>query len=531
MKRVFLIIVFLVAVILLTACNSNESEIEIEVKQENQEAVISQYPVKSFVADPNTQYIRSNYYRDQPPLPVAVSSLEELYDFYKENKKNIDLWHNDDSYSDTIGFINAVEKYDEQFFELNALVFVFRCQGSGSIRHNVSGVMVEEDVLYVDLDVLQPEIGTADMAEWIIIIEIPKNFTEADSIEVNSKYVNKNPDYHYLQKPEVLEFVSDDIAVKPYEETLWFEGYDEEGNKYLENYSRTPLEELINNTPELVLGKELKLNLTQRCNWSRKYVVYNEKMKQIAAPVELSAGTIARIGPGTYYLSVEIEAHDGKIDKREYYRKVCYIKVIVPEKDYGMAKQLSELGEFVWSDIDRIAVECTANDQDGQSVILDWDNGFFGIARMITLLRDWGTLTKQQIPAYEDWEQRVVFYKGSHESMSIYTFDYGLYIKTQGRDYALEAPPWLFDMLVEAAATGRIITFNEAVEVARKRIIGLSHEEHIDDESIVYGYLQRYGYKMTKWVIMFKPKEGSGTGVKFEVISYRVDGIDDIVFD
>lgn len=530
MKRAFLIIVFLMAIILMAACNGKESETEVRDNQEKQEVVILQSPDISVVAESNTQYIRLNFYRDEPPLPVAVSSLEELYDFFQVNKKKINLWHHDDLYFDTIGFINAVEKYDEKFFEHNALVFVFKLQGSGSVRHHVSSVKVEEGVLYVDVDVLQPEMGTCDMANWIIITEMPKNFAEAESIEVNDKYINKTPDYHYKQKSEVLEFVSDGIAVQPYEETLWFEGYDEDGNKYSENYSLTPREELINNTPELVLGKELKLNLTQRCSWPRDYVVYNEQMEQIAATTELSAGTIARFGPGSYYLSVEIEAHDGEIDKRQYFRKVCYIKLIVPENDYGMAEQLSDLGGFEWCDLERIAVECTANDEDGQSVVIDWDDGLDGIGRTISFLREQDKLVEQQITICEDWEQRVVFYKDSEDIMSIYTFDYGLYLVTEEGEYALEAPPWLFEMMVEAAANGRIVAFNDAVEAARRRIIGLSHGEHIDDESIVYGYLQHSGSE-TEWVIVFKPKEGSRTGVKVEVISYRVDGIDDIVFD
>ena len=115
--------------------------------------------------------------------------------------------------------------------------------------------------------------------------------------------------------------------------------------------------------------------------------------------------------------------------------------------------------------------------------------------------------------------------------MSIYTFDYGLYIVTDEADYAFESPPWLFEMMVEAAANGNIITFNDAVEVAKRRIMGSSFEQFVDEQSLVYGYLQRYGYKTMKWVIVFTPKECSKTGVNAEIVFYNLNRIEEVAFN
>ena len=404
MKRVFLIIVILMAIILMTGCNGKESKTEVRDNQEKQEIVILQPPNASFITDPNTQYIRSRLYRDADnPLPAVVSSLEELYVFYQDNKQSIGLWHQDDLYFDTtIGFIDAVKNYDEKFFEENALVFVYKIQPSGSIRHHVNSVMVEDNVLYVDVDVLQPEMGTCDMGEWIIITEIPKHFAQADSVEVRCKDVDWTPVYD-TGMPKDVEFVSDGIAVKPYEQTIWYEGYEEDGSGYSVDYVVAPLEESLANVPELVLGKKLSLVLAQRCKLPENYVIYNEQVEQIATPKELSVGAITRFGSGTYYLSVEIRQsgeYNEEIKASDHFEKIYYIKFIVPEKDYGMADQLSEVGGFEWSDIDSIAVECTANDIDGEHVVIDWDDGLEGVSRMVSFLRKQGMLVEQQVTKF-----------------------------------------------------------------------------------------------------------------------------------
>lgn len=522
MKRI-LISIILIAFVLITACSENDSR-----TQNNQDDHSSDVTLDTnSVADPNTQYIRTGVYRyrdEENPLPVIISSLDELYGFYQGNKQIIGLWHQDDLYFDlTIGFIDAAEKYDEQFFEENALVFVYKIQPSGSIRHHVNSVMVEDNVLYVDIDVLQPEVGNDEMGEWILITEIPKLFAQADSVEVRCKDVDWTPVYNTDMSKDV-EFVSDGIAVKPYEQTIWYEGYEEDGSGYSVDYVVAPLEESLANIPELVLGKELSLVLAQRCRMPENYVVYNEQMEQIATPKELSVGTITRFGSGTYYLSVEIRQSgefNEDIDASDHFEKIYYMKLVVPEKDYGMAEQLSEVGGFEWSDIDRITVECTANDEEGEHVVIEWDDGLEGVSRMVSFLREQGMLVEQQLPSFDDWERRIVFYKDSEDIMYVYTFDYGLYIVTEEAEYAFKSPPWLFEMMIEAAADGSIISFNDAVQIAKKRIVGSSYEQLIDEQSLVYGSLHRDGYRSIKWVIKFKPKEGSKTGFIVEIDSYN----------
>ncbi len=86
-------------------------------------------------------------------------------------------------YSDTtIGFLDACDKYDDSYFDKQVLVMVLLEEGSGSIKHKVNGVGTVDSKLIVDIDTIVPEAGTADMAEWHILIE-PEAGIEISSVE------------------------------------------------------------------------------------------------------------------------------------------------------------------------------------------------------------------------------------------------------------------------------------------------------------------------------------------------------------
>lgn len=122
------------------------------------------------------QYIRTNGYVDSQEYPycVIIRSVDELNSYYSQNKDIYDLEKHEKVYSDTtIGWLDAVEKYDEEYFKANDLVMIVLEEGSGSIRHEVKSVVKNPDGSFaVDIERDMPEIGTDDMAEWHIILEI-----------------------------------------------------------------------------------------------------------------------------------------------------------------------------------------------------------------------------------------------------------------------------------------------------------------------------------------------------------------------
>jgi len=141
------------------------------VKSEEMETIVTE-PTNSF----EVQYIRSNGYvgGENYPVVTVITSVKELEEYSAANNSRYDLSSRGITQSDTqAGFIEAIEKYSESFFTNSYLVVVLLEEISGSIRHKVDSVNADGDIV---INRLQPEIGTDDMAEWNIIIELENSF-------------------------------------------------------------------------------------------------------------------------------------------------------------------------------------------------------------------------------------------------------------------------------------------------------------------------------------------------------------------
>ncbi|MBR2036097.1 MAG: hypothetical protein IKA09_00030 [Lachnospiraceae bacterium] len=131
-------------------------------------------PVESSI-NYDVQYIRTNGYHEgaEYPLVKIIRSVDELNAYYNANKDKYDLERHEKVYSDTtIGFLDACDKYDQAYFDKQELIIVLLEEGSGSVRHKVESVIKgTDDICYISIDTMVPEVGTDDMAEWHILIE------------------------------------------------------------------------------------------------------------------------------------------------------------------------------------------------------------------------------------------------------------------------------------------------------------------------------------------------------------------------
>jgi len=142
------------------------------------------------------QYIRTNPYcedNDWPSVKV-IRSVEELQQYYEDNKGMYDLERKEKVYADTtIGFLDACDQYDAEYFEKQDLIMVILEEGSGSIRHEVMVVESTEvngqEGLLLKIDSKVPEICTDDMAEWHILIETEEGYV-APEPEYIALYLN-----------------------------------------------------------------------------------------------------------------------------------------------------------------------------------------------------------------------------------------------------------------------------------------------------------------------------------------------------
>jgi len=126
------------------------------------------------------QYIRTNANPDKIaglPSVYAIRSKAEVDNYTQANKAKYygKLGRNPDPASDeTIGFLDAVAKYDSKYFQKNLLIFVVLVEPSGSIRHEAVKFEQTKDGSVLTVNRLLPKVQTADMAYWHIIVELSK---------------------------------------------------------------------------------------------------------------------------------------------------------------------------------------------------------------------------------------------------------------------------------------------------------------------------------------------------------------------
>lgn len=78
--------------------------------------------------------------------------------------------------------ISHGEKYDDEYFKTKALIVIELREKSGSVRHEVTRVLKDNDQVTVEIDKTVPNIGTADMAEWAIFVELDRADIDEDTM-------------------------------------------------------------------------------------------------------------------------------------------------------------------------------------------------------------------------------------------------------------------------------------------------------------------------------------------------------------
>ena len=183
------------------------------------------------------QYLRTDGYHSgvRYPQVIVIRSAAELNDYYEANKDRYNL----------SGFPAACEKYDEAYFGDRVLVMVLVEAGSGSVRYQVTDVArtgVNRDVLSVAINVMEPEAGTCDMAEWHILIEPAEGVFVSDaehvSVNLHATGMGKLPD------PDIREKITEEQAVEIAKTVVTVEydyaeaRFDEEIASWQVNFSR-----------------------------------------------------------------------------------------------------------------------------------------------------------------------------------------------------------------------------------------------------------------------------------------------------
>ena len=93
------------------------------------------------------------------------------------SREDLDVYYNGDMDGNKNAYLSALEKYNGAFFQDKALLLITRAEGSGSISLQVLDVSLRAEMDRLEVRVLRnlPEMGTGDMARWVIGLELDKN--------------------------------------------------------------------------------------------------------------------------------------------------------------------------------------------------------------------------------------------------------------------------------------------------------------------------------------------------------------------
>ena len=127
------------------------------------------------------QYVRTDGYHENVGYPIVtvISSRAALDAYFEENRGLYELSRGEQAGSAS-GFAGAIKKYDDDWFASHHLVIALLEESSGSIRHEVESVTAGDSPSIV-IRRLVPEVGTCDMAEWHILIELAANTFRPDA--------------------------------------------------------------------------------------------------------------------------------------------------------------------------------------------------------------------------------------------------------------------------------------------------------------------------------------------------------------
>ena len=123
----------------------------------------------------DVQYIRTGYSNSNeypaPAATIVVFSREHLLQYYEDNK--VISFDGQGNVAPDKNFLSAIEKYSGNYFAGNFLVIIRLVESSGSIRHKVEKIDENGNIV---IKRLVPEMGTADMAAWSILVELNRQY-------------------------------------------------------------------------------------------------------------------------------------------------------------------------------------------------------------------------------------------------------------------------------------------------------------------------------------------------------------------
>ncbi len=170
-----------------TVVVGNTDNDEISASTEDKGEIIKKPSDSARELEFKASYERSPYYNSSKKYPIiTICKSKECLKEHEGKVKGL-----------TVSMLSCtsenrdvnISRYDDEFFAKNALIIITLDESSGSVRHNVKKVIKEGNEISIAIERKVPELGTADMAEWNIYIEL--NAEDIDENDIVNLGLNK----------------------------------------------------------------------------------------------------------------------------------------------------------------------------------------------------------------------------------------------------------------------------------------------------------------------------------------------------
>lgn len=124
----------------------------------------------AFEGDENCLNIGKYIFSDFPRLPTFKFDTKTELDEFKNRYKDVFTM---------VSFNDVTANYDDEFFENHSLILTYKEASSGSFRYGIGEVTKNNGVLVMKVTKTnQPEVYTDDMAGWLLMAEVEKEYIQ-----------------------------------------------------------------------------------------------------------------------------------------------------------------------------------------------------------------------------------------------------------------------------------------------------------------------------------------------------------------
>ena len=150
--------------------NQDKGENSLNSEEKTEGKIVKNPSASARELEFKASYERSSYYNSSKEYPI-ITICKSKEDLKEHEAKVKGLTVSKLCYVSENNDVN-LSKYNDEFFTKKALIVITLDESSGSVRHNVKKVVKDNNEITIGIERKVPELGTADMAEWNIYIEL-----------------------------------------------------------------------------------------------------------------------------------------------------------------------------------------------------------------------------------------------------------------------------------------------------------------------------------------------------------------------